>query len=234
MDISHRKKIEKEIQNKNQELTKSLREKDTLLRELYHRTKNTMQLISSLISLQSHQFSENKDITELICLTNQRIQAISLVHKMLYEAKDLSKISMKLYIEDLCNLILQGFGKLSNRIKIDLQVDDLFFLIDTAIPFGIILNELMTNSLKYAFSDREKGMINIKLNKDESDNFVFAFKDDGIGLPDEFNPKNNNSLGFNLIYSIGEEQLGGEITIKSERGFSFKLILPQSLYKVRV
>lgn len=217
-----------------EKLLKSLREKETLIRELYHRTKNTMQLIHSMLMLQAVEFSDSKEVQKLVKITDDRIQAISLVHKMLYESQDLSKISIKEYIHELSSLIMKSFGISDSRILLNIQVDDLFFLLDTAIPLGLILNELITNSLKYAFPENRKGTISIELKKIDMDNNLLHYSDNGIGAPSGFNFKNQKSLGLKLIYSIGEQQMMGKVKIENSNGVVCLFKFPANLYKVRI
>jgi PAS domain S-box-containing protein len=226
-DITEHKQAEETI-------IKSLREKETLIRELYHRTKNTMQVIRSMIALQANEYSENLEIQQLVEKTGDRIQAISLVHQMLYESQDLSQISIKNYIHELSLLILNSYMNSNDRIVINLQIDDQYFLLDTAIPLGLILNELITNSLNHAFPDNRKGIINITLSKEDSGNNILQYSDNGVGVVDGFNFRNNKTLGLKLVHSIGEQQMCGKVDIENNNGISYTLEFPSNLYKKRV
>ncbi|OHD17058.1 MAG: hypothetical protein A2086_06145 [Spirochaetes bacterium GWD1_27_9] len=226
-DITDRKKAEEKI-------IQSLNEKETLLRELYHRTKNTMQVIHSMLMLQAFKFPTNLELQKLVKDTQDRIQVISLVHQMLYKSRDLSQISIKQYINELSVLIIKSFGVPDDKISLNIKIDDLYFLLDTAIPLGLILNELMTNSLKYAFPDDRKGIITIILKKSQSDKNVLNYSDNGIGFPDGFDFENQSTLGLKLIYSIGEQQMMGKVEMKNANGVSCLVEFSNNFYKIRI
>ncbi len=215
-------------------IVKSLREKETLIRELYHRTKNTMQVIRGILVLQALKFPANIELQQLVKNTEERIQAISLVHQMLYKSKDLSQISIKEYLHELSALIMKGFGVSADRISLNTKINDQYFLLDTAIPFGLIINELMANSLKYAFPDNRKGMISISLTEGESKNIILQYSDDGVGVPDGFDFRNQNTLGLKLIYNIGESQMMGKVVMENNNGVSCSVEFSNKFYKARV
>ena len=215
-------------------LNRSLREKETLIREVYHRTKNTMQVIRSMIELQAEQYPGIIEIQELVKNTEDRIQAISLVHQMLYSSQDLSRISIKDYVHELSAIIIQSFGISGDIIKFNIKIDDQFFLLDTAIPFGLILNELLTNSFKYAFPDNMQGVINILLSRVESDKNILRYSDNGIGVPAGFDFRNRNTMGMQLIFGIGEQQMMGDIKMENNNGVACTFEFHSNLYKARV
>jgi PAS domain S-box-containing protein len=261
-DITGRKQIEHQIQTKsmelaaqneeyeaiNEELTatnrdltiseeklnKSLREKETLIRELYHRTKNTLNVIRGMIVIQAAEYPENSDIQHLVKTTEDRIQVISLVHQMLYQGRDLSQICIKDYIENLSRLIFESFCISMDRISLNYKIDSRHFLLDTAIPLGLILNELMTNSLKHAFPDNRKGTISITLSCDEYGKTVFRYSDNGTGVSDGFDFRNTKSLGMKLIHSIAEQQMLGTLAMKNDNGVTCTFEFLNNLYKARV
>ncbi|MBK8398283.1 MAG: histidine kinase [Leptospiraceae bacterium] len=216
-----------------EKITKSLKEKETLIRELYHRTKNTLHFIQSLIHLQAHEFNSNNEIKVLVKKTDKRIQSVALVQEMLYKSKDLSNINSREYIEELTGMILKGYHLENDKVILQLELDDQNILLDTAIPFGLIINELMTNTLNYAFPKDQKGVISLHLkNQDGIINFIYS--DNGIGLPEAFDFRNQSSLGAKLIHILGEDQMKGNILIESIQGFSFQLNFPLNLYHARV
>lgn len=226
-EITERKLVE-------EKLRQALHEKEILIREIYHRTKNTMQVISGLLSLQASEFPENDAVQNIVVAINHRIQSISLVHQMLYETQDLSQIAIKAYIEKLADLIFHSFNVSKDLIQLRIEADNDCILLDTAIPFGMILNELMTNSLKYGFPNNRKGTINIELSKLDQDIFQLSYSDDGVGVPDGFDFRNQTTLGFSLIFGIGEEQMHGKVTMESNNGLSCCLQFNTNLYKARV
>jgi PAS domain S-box-containing protein len=226
MDITGRKESEEKI-------LRALNEKETLLRELYHRTKNTMQIIMSMISLEALEFPSNRAVKKVVKNTEDRIQAISLVHQMLYKSHDLSRISIKTYIVELSHLILKSFGISGGMVSLDINSDDKYLMLDTAIPFGLILNELITNSLKYAFPDGRKGKITIRLTAAEPDKIILKYADDGIGLPEGFDFQNQKSLGLRLIKNIGCDQMKGRIEFENKNGFGCVFEFQNNLRKIR-
>lgn len=227
LDITDRKKAE-------EELNVSLREKETLIRELYHRTKNTLQVIRSMLMLQAEKYDDSEDIQQLVKTTEQRIQAISLVHKMLYSSNDLSKISFKEYISELAFLIMQTYNASEKGINLELEIDDHAILLDTAIPCGLIMNELVTNSMKYAFPNGRNGTITIKHKGIDCENIVLIYADDGIGVPKDFDFRKQNSMGLELILSLCERQLKGKVNFNTDHGLVCTMEFPGTLYMPRV
>lgn len=214
-------------------IKKLLSEKETLLRELYHRTKNSLQVVRSLILLQADKYPGSEDIRELVKTTENRIHAMSLVHQKLYTSNDLSSISMREYIEDLSLLILHSYKKNNDRIKLSLEIDDKYFLLDTAIPLGIILNELITNSIKYAFPSGA-GEISISLKGADDGYAVLHYADSGIGLPDDFKLVEQESLGLSLVRSIVEKQIMGRIEMINRSGLNCLIEFKENIYNKRV
>lgn len=226
-DITDRKQSEGKI-------LQSLQEKETLIRELYHRTKNTMQVIIGMIVLQGAKSPANTELQELVKTTEDRIQTISLVHQILYKSKDLSKISVKEYVQDLASLIFQSYGIADDRILLTSKIDDQNILLDTAIPLGLIINELLTNSLKHAFPDNRKGVITILLKLEGSDKSILQYSDNGIGVSNGFDFRSQSTMGFKLIYSIGEFQMMGKVVCKNNNGLDCLIEFPNELYHERV
>ncbi|EPG75344.1 histidine kinase [Leptospira fainei serovar Hurstbridge str. BUT 6] len=224
-----------EQERAEEKILQSLREKETLIRELYHRTKNTLQIVRSMIVLQAADFPTNEELQVVVKKTEDRIQAISLVHQMLYATQDLSRISVKQYINQLFSLILDSFAVPKGKVTLNEDVEDRFFLIDTIIPIGLILNELITNSLKYAFPRERNGIINISLSQGgPQQNFSLHYSDNGIGFPEDFDFRNQYTLGLKLVYGIGELQMQGRVVINNDKGFNFLLEFPDNLYRARV
>ncbi|MEI6876813.1 MAG: histidine kinase dimerization/phosphoacceptor domain -containing protein, partial [Spirochaetota bacterium] len=214
-------------------MRKSLREKETLIRELYHRTRNTLQMISGLMALQADDLSASRELQLLIQNTNDRIQAISLVHELLLQSQDLSQISIADYIGILSAKLFKDYRSPNDRININQAVEDQYILFDTAISLGMILNELITNSFKYAFPDDRRGTISIALRKEES-RFWLLYSDDGVGVPAGFDFRNSRSLGLRLIHDLGEKQMRGKVLMKSDAGIKFSFEFSDNLYKARV
>jgi two-component sensor histidine kinase/PAS domain-containing protein len=226
-DITERKLSE-------EKLLQSLREKETLIRELYHRTKNNMQVICGILSLQLPKFPNNTELKEIIRDSVNRIQSMALVHRMLYKSHDLSRISIKEYIIELSTLIMQSLEMSTDRISLNISVDNQDFLLDTAIPFGLILNELITNSLKYAFPDNRKGLVSIILTREDGNKNILHYSDNGVGVPDGFDFLNQNTLGFKLIHNIAEHQMHGHVAIENTNGISCVIEFPDDMYNERI
>jgi len=212
-DITERKLAE-------EYLRKSLREKEILLRELHHRTKNNMQVISSLLDLQSITIDDKK-MLQMIKEVQNRIRSISLVHEKLYQAKDLSDVNLKDYITDLAHVILKSYEGSKGRISLKVDVDDIFLSLDTITPCGMIISELVSNSLKYAFPDGKKGKIKIECHSTDAGEVKLRISDNGIGLPEGLDFRNAKSLGFKLICKLAEEQLRGTVEQEGGKGTVF-------------
>jgi two-component sensor histidine kinase len=203
-------------------LVKEIEDRKTLMRELYHRTKNNLQVISSLLSIKSD-LVENQEMKSILEDMGNRIQTIALIHQKLYQSKSLSHIDLKEFITDLSNLLITSFSVIQKKVTIDLRLESIVVSIDRAIPCGLILNELISNSLKYAFPGDMKGRIIIHLNKKENETIVINISDNGIGIPEDYNFMEKNTLGMLLLKSIAEEQLQGELKIETKNGVSFTI-----------
>lgn len=210
-DVTERCRAENEIR-------KSLREKEVLLREIHHRVKNNMQIISSILSLQIQNIKEEK-VRQILQESRGRIKTMSMIHENLYQSHSLALINFREYVRRLVNYIIfsQGTGK----IKKELEIEDISLNMDKAIPCGLIINELVTNSVKHAFPDGE-GTVTIRLaSKDGEIQLIVA--DDGIGFPENLDFKNTDTLGLKLV-NILVHQIEGEITLKRNRGTIFEII----------
>jgi two-component sensor histidine kinase/ABC-type amino acid transport substrate-binding protein len=215
-------------------LEQTLRENETLIRELYHRTKNTLQLVLSFISLEALEIGPNDAVNRLVQKTRDRISVITLVHQMLYKSRDLSRISVRDYITEMSRLTLQGNEIVSGRINLDVSVDDYDILLDLAIPVGLVLNELITNSIKHAFPDGRPGCINIHLERKEDSGIHLIYQDDGVGLPDNFDFHSAKSLGMQLLKNIVENQLMGNVSLSTGTGLTCEMRFPTDTYRERV
>jgi len=193
-----------------------------------------MQIIRGMIMLQAAEFPDNKELEKVVKMTEDRIQAISLVHQMLFKSQNLSHISTGDYIRELCPLLFQSFGITSKRIALDLRIEEQEVLLDTAIPFGLILNELLTNSLKHGFPDGQQGVIAITLETLNATTMILHYSDTGIGVSDDFDFRTRNTLGLKLIYSIGEEQMQGKVEMDGKAGYRCTIEFPKNMYQERV
>ena len=222
-DITERKQAENEI-------LESLQEKEVLLREIHHRVKNNMQIISSLLNLQMR-FEDFDETVGVLKESQGRVKSMAMIHEKLYQSPSFTNINFKEYIEKLVSDIFYSYGIKSGLIESVLEIDDINLNIDTAIPLGLIVNELVTNSVKYAFPQGE-GTIKIKL-KSLQDRMELVISDNGIGLPEEFNLEKTETLGFQLVKSL-TDQIDGEIELDKSQGTRFKVTFKELKYKERV
>lgn len=225
--ITERKKAE-------EALSRSLEEKNVLIRELYHRTKNTLQQIRSLITLQAETYPENPDLNSMVKETETRIQSIALVQQMLYSSGDLSHVSAREYIPELCNTVLRSYSQEAGRIKLVYDLDDVHLLFDELIPLGLIINELLTNACKYAFPPPRQGIVQVQLTYSGAETVVLQLRDNGLGVGSGFSPDSDSGLGLALVQSIGEGQLGGIIRYEFSEGFGVNIEFPINEYETRV
>jgi PAS domain S-box-containing protein len=222
-DISERKKVEEQIK-------KSLREKDILLREIHHRVKNNIQVITSMLNLHT-KYIDDKKYTELIKEMQLRIWSMALIHEKLYMSEDISNINFNEYIKELVNELFRSYGANINLIKPQIIVKDISFGLDTAIPCGLIINELVSNSLKHAFPNRQNNIINIELSKEEK-KFKLYISDNGIGLPKSFKIENTKTFGLQLVDTL-VKQIKGDLEISStyepdeNSGTHFSIVFPE-------
>jgi PAS domain S-box-containing protein len=225
-DITERKQAEEQIK-------KSLAEKETLLRELYHRTKNNMNVIIALLEMQSSYFEEER-LKIAFTEAQNRIRSMALVHHRLYETSDLSQINLKDYIDNLMTLLMGSYSIFPERVSFVPKMEDVPVLIDTAIPCGLILNELISNALKYAFPAGRTGQITVELYRMENGEIQLGVSDDGVGLPPGFDIKRDGHLGMNNIFLLGEKQLRAKVSFSTEHGVACHLQFKDDLYQPRI
>ncbi|MDA8091132.1 MAG: PAS domain S-box protein [Nitrospiraceae bacterium] len=218
-ELTERKRAEESLRQSEEKLKVSLKEKEVLLREIYHRTKNNMQVIISLIKLQLASVTNDKTM-QMFNDTQNRIMSMAIVHEKLYKSKDLSNVNLKTYLNDLAGSLLESY-KMSQKISLTIAAEDILLCIDVITPLGLIINELMTNSLKYAFPDGRKGEIRIDAHLASNGEMEVHFADNGAGFPEGFDLRNAKSLGLRLVRSLAEMQLGGKIELKSNKGAEF-------------
>lgn len=218
-DISIRKQSEDKIKQ-------SLIEKNVLLKEIHHRIKNNMQVITSLLSLQSSFITEDH-IKDQFMSSQYRIHSMGMVHEMLYQSEDVSRIDFGNYITELIEGLVHGMKGENNQVELIIECPELHLNLDTAIPLGLIINEIITNSLKYGIIDNNKGKIFLHLNPLEYPKFELEIGDDGPGFSTEYDFRNSKSLGIMLIHNL-IKQLNGQIQRENEqRGSVYKLIFEE-------
>ncbi|MFA7229380.1 MAG: histidine kinase dimerization/phosphoacceptor domain -containing protein, partial [Melioribacteraceae bacterium] len=219
-EISERKKIEKSLQS-------SIAEKDVLIKEIHHRVKNNLQIISSLLFLQYSNITDDETLN-IFRDSQSRIKSMALVHEKLYQSKELSKINFSEYLHNLSTYVFQTYRNLDKNFKFIFDLDEIFLTIDTAIPLGLILNELLTNAFKYAFINDNTGgeaVREIRIEAKKSDGkIILTVSDNGVGLPKDFSITESESLGLKLVQNL-TEQINGELIIGSDSGASFTIKL---------
>ncbi|MBN1612906.1 MAG: ATP-binding protein [Deltaproteobacteria bacterium] len=201
----------------------SLREKETLLREIHHRVKNNLQVVSSLLSLQSVYLKDKRAI-EIFDESRSRINTIAMVHTKLYQSKNLAAVDCADFIEDSADGLLQIYGGEAAAVKIRTDARGVFLDIDLAIPCGLILNELIANALKHAFPDKREGEIRIAMREDGG-RYILTVTDNGAGFPDGINFRDTASLGLQLV-DILVKQLQGRIALETNGGTAFVVSFP--------
>jgi two-component sensor histidine kinase len=211
---------------KNKVVEHSLDEKDVLLREIHHRVQNNLQFVSSLLNLQSRRISDAKT-QEVLKSCKQRIQSMALIHQKLYQEESLSGIDIGNYTRNLIDSLQASYSIDPDKIKTEVNVERMALDINTAISIGLILSELITNSFKYAFSNQDKGLLEVSL-FEEGDELIMQVEDNGVGLPEDFDVDRTESFGLKLVHSLAKKlkaavkvnsgKLGGtrvELRIKS-------------------
>lgn len=216
-DITELKQLEAQIES-------SLREKEVLLREIHHRVKNNFQVIISLLRLQSRAL-EDEGMRAVLRDSEGRIKSMAIVHEKLYQSRNLSRIDMRDYLGTFANDMFRTL-QVSQRISLDLDVDSTPVAVDVAIPCGLIVNELMSNSLKHAFPDDATGAISIAFHHCESGKGVeYELKvgDNGIGIPPDLNVEDTDSMGMHLVHTLAVRQLRGQLEVSRDEGTEFRI-----------
>ncbi|MFQ6115775.1 MAG: sensor histidine kinase, partial [bacterium] len=213
-DITERKRAEEKMKA-------ALKEKEVLLREIHHRVKNNLQIIDSLFDLQTEQIRDG-EVIELFRRSQHRLKTIALIHEQLYQSKDLAKINFSEYIQSLIENLFQLYKINSDVSPIRTNVEEVTLSIDSAIPCGLIINELVSNALKYAFPEDKVGEIKIELRIVDADKLSLVVSDNGVGLPEGLDFRNTKSLGLQLV-CILTDQLDGSIELDRKRGTTFKI-----------
>jgi two-component sensor histidine kinase len=214
-------------------LKELLNEKELLMREIFHRVKNNMQVISSLLSLQCKYIKDEKYI-EMFKDCQDRIKAMALIHENLYRSKDLSNIDFNDYIKSLANGLLLSYKMDTSKISLKINIETVSFAIETAIPCGLIINELISNSLKYAFPDGRIGEINISFRSLDKDELEIIVSNDGVSFPKDLDFRNTESLGLRLVTNLAETQLHGKIELNRSKGTEFQIRFKEIKYKKRM
>lgn len=224
-DITEKKLAEEKIRQ-------SLQEKEVLLKEVHHRVKNNLQVISSILNLQSS-YVKDQGTLNILKESQNRIKSMAFIHESLYQTKDFSSINFSEYVVNLSHNLIQSYSNFDNEIKLNLDIQNVFLNLDLAIPCGLIINEIVSNALKYAFVDKmEDCEVSVKMTLAD-ENLVLVVADNGIGLPAEIDYRNTQSLGLQLVVTL-TDQLNGTIEMDATNGTKYTIIFKQNQVKNRI
>ncbi len=209
-------------ENKENEvkLKQSLKEKEVLLKEVHHRVKNNMQVISSILNLQSS-YVKDEYALGLLKESQNRIKSMSFIHESLYQTKNFELVNFSDYLITLSKNLIHSYSVNTQKIKLELDLDTLFLNLDISIPCGLIINEIISNSLKYAFPNNREGVVFIKLKKKDK-KIILEIGDNGIGIPKNVDVKNTETLGLQLVFTL-IEQINATLTLIKQKGTTFKI-----------
>ena len=217
LDIDDRRQMETALRA-------SLHEKEVLLQEIHHRVKNNLQIISSLVGMQVRRLQDSSS-RETLEQCQHRVQAIALLHEKLYQSSSLASVPLPDYVRSLAQDVIRAASTSATSISLDLALADVSLPIDTAIPCGLILNELVTNALKHAFPDRQQGTIRISARQLDEGRLQLAVIDNGVGLPANFDVRHCRTMGLQLVNTLAG-QLAAEFEVVVDGGTSVKLTFP--------
>lgn len=212
-----------ELEDRVKERTAIAREREVLLREVHHRVKNDLQLISSVLSMQGRRLDDPASV-EALAECQNRVQTIALIHEYMYQSENLARLPLSQNIRGLAANLLRAVGPSDRAIGLEVEVEEgLTLPVDRAIPCGLILNELMTNALKHAFPADRRGKVHVTLRREGQKHLLLGVADDGVGLPDGHDEAENGSLGWRLVQAFAE-QLGASLRVSREQGTSVEVV----------
>lgn len=241
--VIHRSNLEEmvmvrtaELTDANKKIKESLQEKEVLLREIHHRVKNNLQIVSSLLESQAR-YINDEDILSKFKDTQSRITSMALIHESLYQSNSLSKINFAQYIRDIADSLMVAYNIDPSRIAMNIQSDEITLNIETAVPCGLIITEIITNSLKYAFPDTNKSggcEVTIRFFRNQDNSLTLIIGDNGIGLSKDIDLTKKKSMGLYLVEQLAKRQLDGSLQIDYNNGTLFKISFIELQYKERV
>ena len=212
--------LERRVDERTAELAASLSEKEVLLREVHHRVKNNMQVIASLLRTLARK-TKDKKIIEAFDKCRDRIRVMSMIHEALHQSPDLSKVDFDRYLKKLIGNLCQAHDATDGRIGWTVDAGNLSLGIDQAVPFGLLVNELVSNAFKHAFPGNRRGEIRVSMTAGVGNEISLEISDDGIGLPEDLDIRNTDTLGFELAVGLAEQQLHGSIAVDGTAGTRF-------------
>ena len=224
-DITERHHAEHQLKVQEQQLRFSLAEKEALLKEIHHRVKNNLQIIASLLDLQS-EFLGKVDTRDVLVEMKSRVRSIAAIHELLYTAADFSRIEFRRFIDKLVQDVIAAYRQPGTQVGVEVETQSVRLEMAQAVPCGLIVNELLTNALKHAFPEGREGKIKVSFGSDET-HWRLAVSDDGAGLAPEVDPQNANSMGFQLIQLL-VQQLNGSLHVVRDAGTRFVISFPRN------
>lgn len=222
-DITDRKRFEAKIQA-------SLREKEIMMREFQHRVKNNFQIISSMLNMQAMKATDESVVGSLL-ESRSRIHTMAIIHSQLYQSENLELVEMNITIRGLVNFLFAIYAKEGKEIASSVTATGVTLHISQAIPCGLIINELVSNALKHAFNGMAKGSIAISMRSLDDDKLKLSVKDNGVGIPKEFDIYKPNTLGLQLVKALTEDQLKGKMVLTSDNGAEIYIEFPKINYE---
>jgi PAS domain S-box-containing protein len=224
-ELNERKQAEENLKN-------SLKEKEILFKEIHHRVKNNLYVVSSLLELQSDTISDPQ-IAKLFEESQNRIYSMALIHEKLYRSQNIAQVNFGDYLQDLVDHLFDTYNVSQDRIEVKIDTDPIFLNIETAAPCGLIVNELVSNTMKHAFPNERTGMVCVECHQDGAKQIHLAIRDNGIGFPPDLNFRTTDSMGFQVVCTL-IEQLEATIELESDRGTSFHIKFFELQYSKRV
>ena len=223
-DVTERHLAEHRLKDQEQKLRASLAEKEALLKEIHHRVKNNLQIIASLLDLQS-EFLDQVDTKDVLVEMKTRVRSIAAIHELLYTAADFSRIEFRRFVDKLAQDVIAVHRRRASQVRVEIEIESGMLEMAQAVPCGLIVNELLTNALKHAFPEGRQGTIKVSFGSDET-HWRLEVCDDGIGLPTDIDLQNVNSMGLQLIHLL-VQQLGGSLNVVRDSGTQFIISFPQ-------
>lgn len=236
LNLKASKKQKSIVEKQNEQIQLSLTEKETLLREIHHRVKNNLQIISSLLNMQSEDIDDPKVLLS-IQEGQSRVQAMSLIHQNLYQSETIDKVSIENYFKELTNYLSTMYLGDLNTVKVEIETANILFDFDTAIPLGLIVNELVSNAYKHAFSNRKEGVILIKISTENQLDYRLIVSNNGEPLPADFDILKSKSLGIKLVTILSKQLRGSFSNLMDEKQTTFEVLfkdVKKILLKIKV
>ena len=212
----------REIKQSEDQIKANLKEKETLLQEIHHRVKNNMAVISSLLKIQAYNM-DDKRLKDALMDSQNRVQSMSAIHETLYQSESLSSIDLSTYLPKLAESIAKNYTT-GRKVNIKIEAENILISVKQASPIGLIVNELITNSLKYAFPENAEGEIKISLTQKEQNQVELEYADNGIGMPKNFDWQKTKTMGLKLVKALANSQLDGSIDMDSNNGTKYTMI----------